>query len=76
MGDKDNSCLSYIFIGIFIFTILFMALAYFIVSKIIQYSKKVNKVLTKEEMLEHKINPNLSSIPKEDLDNIFCENLE
>lgn len=70
-GDIDNSYLPAIFIGIIIFTMLFMLLAYFIVFIIIKYSKKVNRNLTEEEMLEYKIYPNLSSTSKNDIDEMF-----
>lgn len=70
-GDIDNSYLLDILISIVILTILLMLFAYFIVFIMIKHSKEINRDLTEEEMLEYKIHPNLTSVSKKDIDDLF-----
>ena len=48
-----------------------MILAYFSVYLIIKFSKNVNDVLTEKEMVKYKIDPNISTITKKEVNDIF-----
>lgn len=70
-GDLEGAFLPHVFIVIIFLTALLMTIAYFIVFLKIKYSKKINKPLTEDELLEYGIEPNFSAITEEDIDNIF-----
>ena len=70
-GKTDDSQLLFVIIGIVFFTLLFMILAYFSVYLIIKFSKNVNDVLTEKEMVKYKIDPNISTITKKEMNDIF-----
>lgn len=71
IGEIDYSYKLVIILGIIIFTLIFMILAYLIVHFIMKYSKEVNKELTEEEMIAYNIDPTITMVTQNDIDELF-----
>lgn len=71
MGEMDNCNILDVMIKIVILTGVLMIFAYFIVYQIIKHAKKVNTILTKEEMTKYSIVPNIEMATEKDIDDLL-----
>lgn len=71
-GDINDSIL-YTIIGIILGTIVLMVIAYWITSIILKHSKNANQELTKEELANYGLEPNMTAISEKEIQEIWDE---
>lgn len=76
LGENEGVSKIIIAIAIIGLTAIIIGASYFIVEQVLKHSKKVNKKLTKEELVEYNLQATMISISNEEIDKLFKETFE